>query len=205
MSLGSLGGIAHTQYLIVRILADTKAFQSDLAALNGKLKGLSVAQTGLTALGHGMTFLTRTTAAAVVAGGLLENQFIKVQSAQAGLARTLTDESAGAVALLNKQILDLSKTVPVAVTELYRIAEVIGTTRIAGSSIDELTDIVARLAVTTDLSADEAAISMTRLLDIFGQVGPTGKIAEGAALGLGNALVRASQIFNATDQEVLRA
>lgn len=201
-----LGAIAETQYLTARLIVDTSGAAGPLKALNAQLagmgKGWALAGQGLAG---GVKFLERTTLATVGAAALLENQFIKVQDAQAAMARTLDGESIPAIALLNKQILEMSKTVPIAVTELYRIGEVIGTTGIAADSIDKLTSVVAKLGATTDLSVDEAGLAMARLLRIFGDVDDKGRIATGAAEGLASGLVKASLSLASSDQDILKA
>lgn len=164
-----------------------------------------VGKTGFQALGGGLKFLERTTLAAAAAGGILELSFVKVQDQQAAFARTLTGESTAAIAKATAEVMELSKTVPLSVTELFRIAEVIGTTKVAADSIGQLTEVVAKLASTTDLSADEAAIGLARLLNMFGHIDEKGHIAAGAAEALADALFRSSIQFSSSDQEVLRA
>lgn len=194
---------AETQTLLARLLLDSSQFEAAASRATGKMgafgKSIGLAASGASAAVN-RSFL--------VMGGLAliaETAFFKVQESQAALARTMTGETAPAIARVSAQILELSKTIPLSVTELYRIAEVIGTTGIASDSIKGLTKVVAQLASTTDLSADEAAYGMARLLTIFGQVDKEGRIAIGAAEGLGSALTKASLDFASTDQNILRA
>lgn len=175
-------------------------FNKGLTAPTGRL-----AKIGVAAAGGGLKFLERSFLVTAAAGVVLESQFFKVQDAQAALARTLAGESAPAVAALSQDILEMSRVIPLATTELYRIAEVIGTTNVAADSIAGLTAVVAKLASTTDLSADEAAIGMARLLNMFGQIDEKGHIAAGAAESLADAIFRASLRFASSDQEILRA
>ncbi len=221
-----MAGIAETQELVVNIryvqtgnpVANISSATNQAAARSGAQasqswtnafnKGLKSSRftdiIGAGATG-GLKFLERTTLAAAAAGGVLELQFIRVQDAQAAFARTLTGESTASIARATAQILELSKAVPLSVTELYRIGEVIGTTNVAADSIGNLTAIVAKLASTTDLSADEAAIGIARLLNMFGQIDRQGHIATGAADDLADAIFRSSLRFASSDQEILRA
>ena len=146
-----MAGIAETQDLIVRIryiqdksgLRNLSADIEQAAAQSGakaQRSGLNFGQRfakgfnqgaqlgrlgdiGSSIAAGGLKFLERTVLATAAAGVVLEYQFLKVQDAQAAMARTLEGESAPALAKLNAEILELSKVIPLPITELYRIGD----------------------------------------------------------------------------------
>jgi TP901 family phage tail tape measure protein len=71
--------------------------------------------------------------------------------------------------LLQKRIRDLALEIPIAATELAKLGEVAGTLSVRG--VDNLTtfiDTVAKLGVTTDVTAEDAAKSFAKVIGISG-------------------------------------
>jgi len=185
--------------------AGSRAAKSWVTSFNQGIKGGRFTEIGGALAGGGLKFLERTVLATAAAGAVLEFQFIRVQDAQAAMARTLEGESAPALAKLNAEILELSKVIPVSITELYRIGEVAGTIGIAASSVAQFTDVVAKMAATTDLGVDEAAMGIGRLLNLFGFVDEKGQAVADQADNIASAMLKLSISQASTDQEILLA
>lgn len=181
-------------------LNEIRASQTVSARFNQGLTGPTsrLGQIGVTAATGGLKFLERSFLATAAAGVVLESQFFKVSDAQAAMARTLDGESAPAIARINADILALSRVVPLPITELYRLAEVAGTVGIAGKDIAQFTDIVARMAATTDLTADDAAKQLGRMLNVM-------SLTVDQTDNLASALLQLSISQASSDQEILTA
>lgn len=128
---------------------DSSGLRSGLAGL-GKvaLAGVGAAAAAIAALGT----------AAIKAG-------IDFESAFAGVKKTVdaTDEQLNN---LRKDILDMSKEIPLAATEIAGIAEAAGQLGIKTEAISEFTRTMADLGVATNLTSEEAATSLAKLANI---------------------------------------
>lgn len=128
---------------------DSSGMRTGLAKL-GKiaLAGVGTAAAALAALGT----------AAVKAG-------IDFESAFAGVKKTVdaTDEELNE---LRKDILAMSKEIPLAATEIAAIAEAAGQLGIKTEAISEFTRTMADLGVATNLTSEEAATSLAKLANI---------------------------------------
>ncbi len=97
-----------------------------------------------------------------------------VETAFAGVAKTtngLTDEF-GKMNDAGKEVLDqfreLAKATPLPLEGLLRIGELAGQLGIAKESLAGFSEVVAGLAVATDLTIEEAALGLARLASIYG-------------------------------------
>jgi len=69
---------------------------------------------------------------------------------------------------LRQAFIDLSNTIPVSATELARIGEIAGQLGIRGTpNLVSFTEVIARLGVSTNLSTEEAANGLARLISII--------------------------------------
>ena len=138
-------------------------------------------------LGKGLASLGKVTAAgltaAVSALSALGTGAVKVgidfESAFAGVKKTI-DGTPQYFEELRGEILDLSKTIPIAATEIAGIAESAGQLGIGKEYLSEFTEVMANLGVATNMTSDEAATSLARLANItqmsqedFGRLGST--------------------------------
>lgn len=96
-----------------------------------------------------------------------------VESAFAGVAKTtngLTDEF-GKMNEAGKEVLDqfreLAKEVPLSLEDLLRIGELAGQLGIAKDALVGFSEVVAGLAVATDLTIEEASLGLARLASIY--------------------------------------
>jgi len=135
-----------------------------LGRLNGQLRGMSG---GLSDVGRGIgsvaggfdRIATRGAIAAAAGLGAVVTAAVSFEDAFAGVRKTV-DASESEFGALEDRLREMARTMPVSFEELAAITEAGGALGIAFAGLDEFTDTVAKLAVTTDLSADQAATSL---------------------------------------------
>ena len=92
---------------------------------------------------------------------------IEFESAFAGVEKTV-DGTEDELKDISDGIKELATEIPMTTSELAKIAETAGQLGQATENILDFTEVVAALSVTTDLSAEEAAISLARIANITG-------------------------------------
>jgi TP901 family phage tail tape measure protein len=119
---------------------------------------------GAQSLGRNMTL--GVTLPIIGLGAAAINSSIEIESAFAGIRKTV-DGTADQLQDL-KETLDgmATDTLPIARTELYGIAEAAGQLGVKIDDIDEFSEVMAKLGVTTDMSGEEAATSLARFANI---------------------------------------
>jgi len=129
-----------------------------------------------------------------------------VESAFAGVAKTtngLTDEF-GKMNEAGKEVLDqfrlLSKEVPLSLEDLLKIGELAGQLGIAKDALVGFSEVVAALAVTTDLTVEKATLGLARIANIF-EITASDMVANTEAVG--SALVFLGNNFATTEGEIL--
>lgn len=123
--------------------------------------------------------------AAVVAGiGLLVGGFAALTFASANIARSVESAFAGVAkttdGLVNEfgqmteagnevldQFREIAKEIPLALEELLGIGELAGQLGIAKEALAGFTEVVAALAVSTNLSAEQATLALARIANIY--------------------------------------
>ena len=141
---------------------------------------------------------------------------IEFESAFAGVEKTVdgTDEE---LKMLSDGIKELATKIPLTTTELAKIAETAGQLGIAKGDILTFTEVVANLAATTDLSAEEAAVSLARIANITGlmtneysnfgstlvDLGNNSAAFESEILEMTNRLAGTGSIVEATNAQLL--
>jgi len=101
---------------------------------------------------------------------------------------------------LSDQFIDLSLNIPIAATELARIGQVSGQLGVSASQIEEFTETIAMLSVTTDLSSEAAAFAIARVANIMGV--ESEKMAE-FAQRFGASIVALGNNAAATEPEIV--
>lgn len=118
---------------------------------------------------------------ALVVGGIFNRFGVQVTDALAGVVgtaidyerafanviRTTNDGTIG-MSALRQELIALTTEIPITFQELTKIATLGGQLGIAGSGIDEFTSVVARLAATTDLTAEAAGTALGRFQALLG-------------------------------------
>ncbi len=93
---------------------------------------------------------------------------IRLESAMAGVRRTVGG-SEEEIAALAEQFKGLSSTIPLSTAAMGKIAETAGQLGVARDKVVEFTTVMAKLATTTDLTAETAATMLAQFSNITGQ------------------------------------
>jgi TP901 family phage tail tape measure protein len=182
------GDATHFERTMARAFTQFKTMGQGVKSLD---KGLVQAENSLyrfsrnlRSIGSGLT--ASVTLPLLAVAGSASKAAIGFESSFAGIRKTmdLTEAEFGRLAQANR---DLAKTIPVSVNELNRIGELAGQLGIRGvDNVLKFEDTIAKLAVTTDLTADQAALSFAQIANVM-QL-PQGEIDRlgAAVVGLGN-------------------
>ncbi len=99
---------------------------------------------------------------------------------------------------IGRQLRNIAKFSPAAISELSQIAAVGGQLGIAASDIVDFTDTIQKLTVATNMSAEDAAMSLARLQKITG-------LAASDIDNLGSVIVKLGNNFATTESEIVTA
>lgn len=124
-------------------------------------------------------------------------EFANFESALVGVQKTtnLSDKQTEA---LGESFRELALRIPVASDELLAVAESAGQLGVTGSeAILNFTETIARLGVASDVSGQEAATALARILKVTGET--TNEVDE-----LASVVVALGNSFEATESEILR-
>jgi TP901 family phage tail tape measure protein len=131
--------------------------------------------------------LTRTLTLPIAGVGLAAAKLaMDFESSFAGVRKTV-DGTEPELAALAQGFRDLSKTIPVNVNDLNRLGEAAGALGIPKDKIVEFAAVMAKLGVSTDLTADQAANAIARIQNIFGAAGKDTENLASTLVALGNA------------------
>ena len=160
-------------------------------------RGLGTLSNRASALRRHMRLLGGAIAVAAVGRGL--QQMVKLyadfETGLIGVGKT-ADLSGAELEALGKDIDELSKRMPVATDELLAIAQSAGQLGVKGSgNILKFTETVAKLGTATDLSGDQAAMALARILNVTGE-------ALGTVDVLGSVIVALGNNFAATESQI---
>lgn len=173
---------------MARAAATTKAFGSTVSGVSGQVGGMaqSTGMLNTKLIGAaGVGFALKSTADAA----------IQWESSFAGVRKTV-DGTTAQLAALEEGLLDMSTEVPVAATELAKIAETAGQLGIETGNIEGFTEVMAQLSMTTNMGAEEAATSLARFANIAG----TSQDDFGK---LGSSIVFLGNNFATTEREIV--
>lgn len=107
-----------------------------------------------------------------------------------------TGESATTIDELRREFISISKEMPISARELANIGAVAGQLGIKGKKdILEFTRVIGQMAITTDLSAEEASIAMAQLTNVLGE--PISKVVN-----LGSVMNELSNTTVATARDI---
>ena len=160
-------------------------------------RGLGTLSDRAFALRRHMRLLGGVIAAAAVGRGLqkMVKLYADFETGLIGVGKT-ADLSGAELEALGKDIDELSKRMPVATDELLAIAQSAGQLGVKGSdNILKFTETVAKLGTATDLSGDQAAMALARILNVTGE-------ALGKVDVLGSVIVALGNNFAATESQI---
>lgn len=169
--------------LIVKIGADIKDFTSGLDRVSKSTSDLG--KFTATAADVGAKALTAMGVAATAVGVNATRMAIEFESSFAGVKKT-TDATAAEFAALSNSLRDLAQQVPVSVNELNKIAETGGALGVAKESLVEFTKVIAMVATSSNLTADNAANSFARIGNVLGLTAKDFGRMGAAVIDLGN-------------------
>ena len=135
-------------------------------------------------------------AAGVAAAAAFEEQFVAVKKTLD--VKGTASETERAFENISKRLRELVKLAPITTQTVNEIAAIGGQLGVAASQIVSFTDTVQKLTIATNLSAEQAALSMARLQEI------TGSSAQELD-NLGSSLVALGNNFAAQESEIITA
>lgn len=179
-----VGGAADDS-LLVTLEGDATGLEGALAGAKGAITSLkTVALTAFAAIGGAATlYLGNATSAAAD----FEEQLIDIE-------RVLDDASG--MDQLEEDLLDIARTTPLTIDELTSVGEQLARLGVDAEDIPQVTEWIAMLGATTDMTADEAADSMPRIATAFG-------IPMDEIDGLAHAIVALGANFGTTESEMM--
>ena len=165
--------------IIIRATDQTQraflGFSDRMARMLGISKQAAIAMTGFgVAVGAASVGIYKTAKAA-----------IEFESAFAGVRKTI-DASEETYARLESDIMALSRSIPIAATELARIAELGGQLGVSAGGISAFAETVAQLTATTNLSAEQAAMDLARIAKVTGETEDNFEMMGSVIVELGN-------------------
>lgn len=143
-------------------------------------------------LGKGLAV---TGAAMLATAALATRAAAQWESAWAGVTKTV-DGTPKQMAAVEKGLRDLTKVLPASHTQIAAVAEAAGQLGIATPNVVAFTRTMIDLGETTNLSAEDAAKSLARFVNIMGT-------SQGEVSNLGSSLVGLGNSFATTESEIL--
>lgn len=174
--------------LRVLLSANTAEFESAMkrSADSAKAWSKDLKSIGTQATQVG-TALTKTLTLPIAAVGISAAKLaIDFESSFAGVRKTV-EGTEPQLAELAQGFRNLSKTIPVNVNDLNRLGEAAGALGIPRDKIVEFAAVMAKLGVSTNLTADQAADAIARIQNIFGAAGKDTERLASTLVALGNA------------------
>lgn len=143
----------------VKLGVDSREFQKGIKALDKSMQGLG---NKLKKAGDDLKWISATAAAALV--GIAKTS-ISFEDAWVGVTKTVegTEEQ---LAKVRQEIIDMSKATGISKNEIAGVAQVAGQLGIATEDLSSFTKVMVDLGIATDMSAEEAAMSLARLANI---------------------------------------
>lgn len=183
--------MANDNTLIIRINGTAKDFLDEIDKVNKKTKDLQKVL-DKTAKASAIAF-----AAFATAIGGVTKAFVDYETALVGVGKTTNIEGKRLDAF-GKKFQQMSSEIPIATNELLGIAQAAGQLGVEGEeNLLKFTDTIAKLGVATDLSGEEAATALTRILNVT-------KEGIGTIDTFGSVIVALGNNFAATESEIVR-
>jgi len=187
VSIGVVEGEIILRDKFTRVI-DTAASKLALASAKLSLVGDHMASVG-------RTLSTSITLPLVALGTLAVRSAIQFESSFTGVRKTV-EATAAEFDVLEGEFRDLAREIPLSVNAINAIGEAAGQLGIKQEDILAFTRVMADLGVTTNLSADEAAVSLARLANITG-------LSSNDFERLGSTIVALGNSFAANEQEIV--
>ena len=175
-----------------RLNAAIATVRNDALTTSQKLKSL-----GATTMVGVTGAVTGIKATAGVVMGLAE-EAIKFESAMADVKKVVDFESPDGLKNLQKDILEMTRTIPMAKEELAQIAASGGQLGVAEKDLKSFTETIAKMGVAFDMPAEQAGDSMAKLANVYKiPIAQIGKLGDAINHLSNSSPAKASDIVNA--------
>ncbi|WP_373746937.1 phage tail tape measure protein [Neisseria dentiae] len=175
-----------------RLNAAIATVRNDVLTTSQKLKSL-----GATTMVGVTGAVTGIKATAGVVMGLAE-EAIKFESAMADVKKVVDFESPDGLKNLQKDILEMTRTIPMAKEELAQIAASGGQLGVAEKDLKPFTATIAKMGVAFDMPAEQAGDSMAKLANVYQiPIAQIGKLGDAVNHLSNSSPAKASDIVNA--------
>jgi len=183
--------MADDNSLIIKIAGKADEFIDELDKVKKETKNLEKV----------LTKTAKISAAAFVAFAgsiaLVTKSFANYEKALVGVGKT-TNIEGKRLQKFGKEFQKLSTEIPISTNELLGIAQAAGQLGVKGEEdLLLFTETVAKLGVATDLSGEQAAIALTRILNVTGE-------SISSIDNFGSVIVQLGNNFAATESEIVR-
>ncbi len=144
----------------------------------------------------GKSMTTKVTAPIVAGFTVAANEAIQWESAFTGVMKTVDETVTTTYDDISEGIKEIAKTTASSKTEIAGVAEVAGQLGISADNIVDFTKVMIELGDTTNLTAEEAATSLARIINI------TGDSSESVE-NLGSVIVALGNNFATSESEIV--
>jgi TP901 family phage tail tape measure protein len=128
---------------------------------------------------------------------LATRSFAKYETALVGVGKT-TDISGKKLQAFGKEFQKMASEIPLSTNELLGIAQAAGQLGVTGeANLLKFTDTIAKLGVATDLTGEQGAVALTRILNVTGEAIDSIDVFGSVVVALGNN-------FAATESEIVK-
>lgn len=149
--------------------------------------------------GVGNTLTKGVTAPLLTGAGLAVKSAIDFESAFAGVKKTVDETATVSYDKLSRSIRDMSKELPASAAEIANVAEAAGQLGVPAGAILGFTKNMINLGESTNMSSEEAAMSIAKIGNIMGF---TGEKLDGFSTQFGATVVRLGNNFATTESDV---
>lgn len=155
--------------------APIKAVQDQIDALQKSSRAIREVGDGITGIG---ALMTATVTAPIVAGlGAASHAAIAFESSLAGVNKAFgVQAGTEQAAELSNQILNMTRTLPYAATEIAEIASSAGMLGVQRDQMEPFVSLVSQMGTAFDMSAAQAGDSIAKLSNIFGYMDGQGRV-----------------------------
>ncbi|MDO4778463.1 MAG: phage tail tape measure protein [Tissierellia bacterium] len=157
--------------------------------------GTKLQEKGKQIEGVGRSLSLYVTAPLTLIGKKAVDAFMSFEDGLTGVAKT-SNMSAQELKLFSNQARDLSKRIPLATTEILKIAEAAGQLGVEDKNIISFTESMAKMGFATNMTAEQAAVTFARFANIMGT-------SQEKFENLGSSIVDLGNNFATTESEIM--
>lgn len=200
--------VAEARRNIGAVQTDINGLSKTIEKVSGQSSdmGRTLTNVGSAMVGLGRTLTIAVTAPIAALGASLLEAGVQFEDAFAGVGKTVEgvmDSMGGLTSVgetVRQQFRDMALDVPIATNEIAKLGETVGQLGVNSDEVSRVTELVAKLGATTELSAEEAAKGIIRLGNILGNAGLS---VEEFVSRAGSAIVALGNKSVSTEGEIL--